>query len=419
MFKTIAILIASLITIHVHAVSLHSSGLRGQGNSDPTMEMHGSDAGKTGNLDMNDPKVVQISHEDTPFLTNINLPQEENVDVTNIDPNTDNMVAPKNECNVCQKFFNQIVFPKLAMGTPACQPKHMKAMPKSGDGPALMGYCQLYNEKLHDDNRGGLELMIKDMVEQHGADLGKCAAPLAFDSCVDLGKCTETPCDICQDKVHRASTFALNNDYDGMLKLGEHLESMCNDASNPEIVQLRKQLIDRAEQRAKHLEKYQSGHDLFSPKKIDAAEALEQGITHMVEHKYCKTLSSVDNVERELKDANIEWGKEKAEPKNIKRYCEMAGFCRAIDNLKQPSKCEMLEESRDAEGKVHEGATEKWVDHDVAKILTYEYRARVTQKGQQTTMHAGDKDKAEEKKDTWVTAEVVIRNSVRKDLVGT
>ena len=196
MFKKVAILIASLATIHAHAANLHSSALRGQGDSGPTSP------GKT--FDFNDEKVIRASHQDTPFLSNINLPQEEGVDVTNIDPNTDNMVAPKNECNVCQKFFNQIVFPKLAIGTPACQPKHMKALPKSGDGPALMGYCQLYNEKLHDDNRGGLELMIKDMVEQHGADLGKCAAPLAFDSCVDLGKCTETPCDICQDKVHRA-----------------------------------------------------------------------------------------------------------------------------------------------------------------------------------------------------------------------
>jgi hypothetical protein len=34
-------------------------------------------------------------------------------------------------------------------------------------------------------------------------------------------------------------------------------------------------------------------------------------------------------------------------------------------------------------------------------------------------MHAGVKDKAEEMKETWVTAEVVIRTSVRKDLVGT
>jgi hypothetical protein len=30
--------------------------------------------------------------------------------------------VPKNQCNVCKKFFADIVFPKLISGTPACQP---------------------------------------------------------------------------------------------------------------------------------------------------------------------------------------------------------------------------------------------------------------------------------------------------------
>ena len=46
------------------------------------------------NYDPHDPRVQHASHEDTPFLNNVYLPQQEDVDVSNIDPNTFNMLTP-------------------------------------------------------------------------------------------------------------------------------------------------------------------------------------------------------------------------------------------------------------------------------------------------------------------------------------
>ena len=378
------------------------------------MHFPGKDDGKQQQqqqLDFNDPKVKSASHVATPFLSNIHLPKKIDAELANADPNTINMLKPKDQCRVCQKFFAQVVFPQLATGTPACQPKHIKALGENGDGPALKGYCKIYNGQLHGERRGGLELVVKDMVEQHGTDLGKCKGPLAFDSCVDMGKCTETVCDVCQDKVNRAADLALNSGYKGVLPLMEHLKVMCNAASNPEIVELRKQLIKEAQERADFLNKYQSGYSLFSPKKIDAGKALSEGTAQMVEHQSCESLAAVDFGMRRLGEANIEWGKKKPTPSNAKTFCAGIGFCRPDDGVKPPSACQLPEETHGADGTAHEGATEDWVKHDVAKKLTYDYKAKVSQKGQQTTKHGPTKDKVEEKKDTWVTAEVVIRTS--------
>jgi hypothetical protein len=53
------------------------------------------------------------------------------------------------------------------------------------------------------------------------------------------------------------------------------------------------------------------------------------------------------------------------------------------------------------------------VKHYVAKKLTYKYMGKVSQKGQQTRQIKTKKEKTEEKKHSWVTADVIIRTSGR------
>ena len=376
-----------------------------------------SDAGKhqqkKQQYDPNDPVVKKAMHEDTPFLLKIQMPADTNPEITNADPNTINMLVPKNQCNVCKKFFADIVFPKLISGTPACQPKDIKMFGTRGDGPAFKGYCQLWTASIHGDKRGSLELVIKDMMTQDG-NLGtdpSCTKSLAFDVCVDIAKCHETPCEVCQDKVTLAATLALNSGFKGVSPVMERLETMCNDASNPEIVENRKKVIEAAKENAAFLKKYQAGYNMFSTKIIKDDSNTLKSMIHMNQDQNCASLSSVDYAMHQLKKAEIQWGKKKTTPSEVQEFCKTIGFCQNQEKVKQTSKCRLPEETKTAGGATHEGVEENWVQHDVAKKLTYSYTGRVTQKGHQTTKFQKKKQKTEEKKDTWVTADVIILTS--------
>lgn len=56
-------------------------------------------------FDLNDPLVKSITHEATPFLTNIQTPSGVSTEIANANPNTMNMLKSKNQCLSCQKFF--------------------------------------------------------------------------------------------------------------------------------------------------------------------------------------------------------------------------------------------------------------------------------------------------------------------------
>jgi hypothetical protein len=185
-----------------------------------------------------------------------------------------------------------------------------------GDGPAFKGYCQLWTASIHGDKRGSLELVIKDMMNQDG-NLGtdqSCTESLAFDACIGMAKCKETPCEVCQDKVTIASTLALDSDFKGVSPVMERLETMCNDASNPEIVENRKKVIKAAKENAAFLKKYQAGYNMFATKIIkDDSNALKS-IIHMNQDENCASLSSVDYAMHQLKKAEIQWGEKKPTP---------------------------------------------------------------------------------------------------------
>lgn len=220
------------------------------------------------NYDPNDPMVKKAAHEDTPFLVKIQMPASTSPEIANANPNTVNMLAPENRCNVCKKFFANIVFPKLIGGRPACQPKDIKLFGSHGDGPTFKGYCQLWTATVHGNKRGSLKLTIKDMVAQDG-NLGtdpSCTEALAFDACVDMAQCKETPCEVCQDKVTTAATLALNSEYKGLSPVMKHFETMCNDVKNPEILKERKKIIQAAKDNEVFLKKYQNGYNLFATK---------------------------------------------------------------------------------------------------------------------------------------------------------
>ena len=376
-----------------------------------------SDAGKheqkNQQYDPNDPAIKKAMHEDTPFLIKVQMPAESNSDIANADPNTVNLLKPKNQCKVCQKFFAGIVFPKLISGTFACQPKDIRLFGVQADGPAFKGFCQLWTANVHGDKRGSLQLMVKDLVTQDG-NLGtdpSCTESLALDACIDMGQCTETPCEVCQEKVSMAATLALNSDFKGVLPVMEHLETMCNDATNPEVLQQREKVIQAAKDNAAFNKKYQNGYNLFNTKKIQDDSGTLKSTIRMNQNENCASLSSVEYAKHRLQKVQIKWGEKKSKPSQVKEFCTSIGFCRDQDEVKIPNRCQLPEETKTTNGDIHEGAQENWVKHNVAKKLTYKYTGKISQKGQQTRQIKTKKEKTEEKKDTWVTADVIIQTS--------
>lgn len=366
-------------------------------------------------FDLNDPLVKSITHEATPFLTNIQTPSGVSTEIANANPNTMNMLKSKNQCLSCQKFFDGVVFPKLISGTPACQPKDVRLFGSHGDGLAFKGFCQLWTARVHGEQRGSLKMMVKDLVTQDGT-LGtdpSCSKALAFDACVDMGQCTETPCEVCQDRVSMAATLALNSNFKGVSPVMERLETMCTDGTNPEIAQARKKTIKAAKDNAAFLRMYQDGYNQFNAKKIQDDSGTSKTTIQLNPDETCASLSSVNYAKEHLQQAEMQWGKQKPTPPKVKAFCTAIGFCRDDDKVKIPNECQLPEETKTANDGVHEGATENWVKHDVAKKLTYKFMGKVSQKGQQTRQIKTNKEKTEEQKNSWVTADVVIRTSGR------
>ena len=239
----------------------------------------------------------------------------------------------------------------------------------------------------------------------------KCQNDLSFDVCLNLGKCTETPCEVCQQMTEKAATLASEEgSFKGLSPVLQHFEHICKDASNPEIAA---NLLHAETLASKHdhfLKKYQ--HDKRAGKKtLDFSKTTKPNMFENL-HDKCHDIGDLTKARAALKQVALKWGEAGlTDPKKVRKFCGKIGFCRPKEPTKVTSSCRVPEEHKNADGTIHEGADESWTKHDVARTMAYKYEAKVTQTGQQTTKHAAKTDKAEEEKDTWVMADVVVRQS--------
>ena len=179
MFKKVAILIASLATIHAHAANLHSSALRGQGDSGPTSpgkthDFNDNSVPKTlthaavkEGYDANTEKHKAMASAYTPFIK-AEEEQEETPAVLQLDLNTANMAHPNDTCGTCKKFFRNIIFPDLKKKIEPCQRDAIKELKVAGDTGNMVGYCSVWNSRMRGDASAGLRNFFTQMASNEG-----------------------------------------------------------------------------------------------------------------------------------------------------------------------------------------------------------------------------------------------------------
>jgi len=381
--KTSTLFVFALLITSITSATSHSTfSLRANTNTASATRIGNkattaSTSGTSEVYEPNTPLHKKMAHEYTPFITR-KSEQEDTPETLQQDINTIDLTHPADACNECQEFFKTLVFPDLLIRKRPCQPKDINSL--SGN---MKNYCGIWNRKMHGDTRGSLNDFFKDITDNDD-NSNNCHNSLALDVCVEIKQCTETPCDICQETTEKAATLAYESAFKGLSPILEHFEKICLDASNPSIKENLLRLEKKAMNHMHFLQKYQADHRKYA-KALNFTKTRKPNIFSKFNVNKCNDLGDIAKARKYLTESEIEWGsKGSPSAKKIHTFCKKIGLCNKKDRRLMFGSCRLPEKTIDKYGNVHEGAYEAWTNHNVATTSMYKYKAKVTQKGQQT-----------------------------------